>query len=78
MSQSFNNYLANSHVYSSIILSDIKVEIFVIHFHVTAFRKLPFETVKQIARNVKAKTVHAHLTDQSTLHHLFQILPTNR
>lgn len=39
-------YLANSHVNSSIILSDVEVEIFIIHFHVTSFGKLPFETVK--------------------------------
>lgn len=37
-------HLTDSHVYASIILSDIKVKVFILYLHVSAFRKFTFES----------------------------------
>lgn len=36
-------YLGNSHVDTTVVLADIKIEILAIHAHVTALRQVAFE-----------------------------------
>lgn len=41
--QTMCTYLRNSHVDATIVLADIKIEIFAVHAHITAFRQVALE-----------------------------------
>jgi hypothetical protein len=43
-----DTHFTNSHIYSAIILTDIKIKIFVIDSHVAAFRHFTFESKTKI------------------------------